>query len=236
MTDISAPNLDLPRHIGFIMDGNRRWGKKHGLKNAITGTAEGVETLARITEETAKMGIGHITVFAFSHENWKRSQEEVDYLMGLFAKAVTKFAQRVKESGIRVKFVGRTSDFSDEVQETIRRAEESTKECKIATLNIAASYGGRAEIVDATKKIIESGLDTDLITEEIFSNYIYEHGQPDLDLIVRTGGTPRLSGFMLWQSSYSEIYFTDVLWPDFDKKELDKALKYYAKIKRNFGK
>lgn len=235
-----AENIDkskdiLPGHIGLILDGNRRWGRLHGLLDGISGTAEGVENTNRIVEAIAKKGIRHISVFAFSTENWRRKAEEVDYLMKLFRNVVLRFSKRAKEGNIQIRYVGRLGDFPADVQKEIDKAVENTKDCDGAILNVAASYGGHAEIVDATKAMIEAGLKPEEVTEESFANYLYEKDQPDLDLVIRTGGVNRISGFMLWQSAYAEMYFTDVLWPDFNEAELEKALKFFADTKRNFG-
>lgn len=225
----------LPDHIGLILDGNRRWGRLHGRVDGISGTAEGVENTNRIVESIVDKGIRHITVFAFSAENWRRKPEEVDYLMKLFRGVVAKFSKRAKEHDIQIRFVGRISDFPSDVQKEISKAVENTQGCTRAILNVAASYGGHTEIVDATREIIAADLKPEEVTEEVFAKYIYEKDQPDLDLVVRTGGVKRTSGFMLWQASYAEMYFTDVLWPDFDDVELDKALQFFVDTKRNFG-
>lgn len=228
--------LNIPLHIGFIMDGNRRWGKKHLLKSPIKGTKQGRDTLYDLVEAAVKMGVKHITAFAFSAENWRRTPEEVSYLLELLKKSMPEMVKRAKESNLKLKFVGRLTDFNKEIQGLFKEAEKETAEGDRAILNVAVSYGGRAEIIDAVKRIIEAGTKPEEISEEKFNEYIYEAGQPNLDLIIRTGGVNRTSGFMLWQSDYSEMYFTKTLWPDFKESELKKAFKFYSDTKRNFGK
>lgn len=228
--------LIIPKHIGFIMDGNRRWGRNKGLGSPIAGTAKGANTLEKVVEMSVKKGMKHITVFAFSKENWRRDKKEVDYLMGLLINAVPGLTKKLSQNGIKVNLVGRISDFPPDAQKVLTDAIEKTKNNNKATLNLAASYGGRQEIVDSAKKIIEDGIKPSELTEEVFEKYIYEAGQPDLDLIIRTGGMQRLSGFMMWQSTYSELYFTEILWPDFNEKELEKAILFYNNSQRNFGK
>lgn len=227
----------LPVHIGFIMDGNRRWGKMHSLtRNPIEGTKAGRDVLYRLVELCGKKGIKHITAYAFSTENWRRSEVEVNYLMNLLRDSIAGLVNEAKEKSIRLKFVGRLTDFPEDVQKSIAEAESQTERGGNLTLNLAVSYGGKAEVVDAAKRMVAEGFKPEEITEEKFDEYVYESGQPDLDLIIRTGGVKRLSGFMLWQSTYSEFYFTDTLWPEFNEVELEKALEYFAQVKRNFGK
>jgi undecaprenyl diphosphate synthase len=156
--------------------------------------------------------------------------------MQLFEKAIKSKLPELNAAGIKIKVIGRVKDFPDKLQKMMAEAEEVTRENKTAVLNVALSYGGRAEIVDAVREIVTEGISAEEITEETISQHIYEAGQPDLDLVVRTSGEKRLSGFMLWQSTYAELYFTDTLWPDFNEEELVKALNYYAERKRNFGK
>lgn len=223
------------KHIAMIMDGNRRWAKEKG-QPAIFGHQAGYKRFVEIGEICRKKGIKTFTVYAFSTENWKRTKEEVDALMGLLRFALEKEVDRLDKDNVRVRILGRREDLPNDLQESIQRAEEKTKNNTGGDLNIAVSYGGRAEIVDAVKKIVKSGVKVEDINEEMVSNNLYTTGQTDPDLVIRCGGQNRLSNFLLWQSAYSEIYFTDVLWPDFDEKELDKALDFFEKTKRNFGK
>lgn len=223
------------KHIAMIMDGNRRWAKEKG-KPAIFGHQEGYKRFVEIGELCRKKGIKTFTVYAFSTENWKRTKEEVDALMGLLRYALEKEVDRLDKDNVRVRILGRREDLPQDLQASIQRAEEKTKNNTGGDLNIAVSYGGRAEVVDAVKKIIKSDIKVEDISEKTVSDNLYTAGQADPDLLIRCGGQKRLSNFLLWQSAYSEIYFTDVLWPDFDEKELDKALDFFEKTKRNFGK
>lgn len=233
---LDPENINIPKHIGFVMDGNRRWGKKHKLAKAISGTASGVKALEKAVEASVKRGIKYITVWVLSTENWKRDKDEINYLMDLTREVAPKLAEKYKDSNIRLKFIGEIETYPKDIQKIIKKAEKDTKDGKVAVLNMAASYGGRSEIVSAVKKILKNKIAPEKITEKEFARFIYEKGQPDIDLVVRTGGMIRTSGFMMWQAAYAEYYFTNILWPDFNIKELDKALDYYKSTKRNFGK
>lgn len=217
------------------MDGNRRWAKKNGLPTA-TGHKEGYKRFKEIGDLCRKKGIKTVTVYAFSTENWKRDDEEVNNLMDLLRYALNKEIDRLDKENVRVKIIGRRNDLSEDLQDLIARGEEKTKNNDGGNLNIAISYGGREEITGAVKKIVASGVAPEEITEETVEQNLYTAGQSDPDLVIRCGGQNRLSNFLLWQLAYAEIYFTDVLWPDFDEKELDKALDFFNNIKRNFGK
>jgi undecaprenyl diphosphate synthase len=175
-------------------------------------------------------------LYAFSTENWNRSKDEIAYLIMLFRKMITSKLDEMHEKGIRVNIIGRLGDWPKNVQQAARTAIDLTRNNDKMTVNIAMSYGGHAEIVDATKRIIADGLKPGEITEEKFAEYIYEAGQPNPDVIVRTSGENRLSGFMLWQSAYSELYFTEVFWPDFNEAEVDKVIEEYNRRERRFGK
>lgn len=217
------------------MDGNRRWAKAHNLPT-LEGHRRGLyDALIPVLKICKKKGLQYITVWAFSTENWKRSESEINYLLKLFTILFKDKLKELKEENIRLNIAGRLTDFPSSIQKLAQKAMEETKNNTGLVLNIALSYGGRAEIVDATKKIIADGLKPDEITEEKFSEYIYEAGQPDPDLIIRTSGEYRLSGFMMWQSPYSELYFSKKMWPDFDEEELDAALDFYANRERRFG-
>lgn len=230
---------NVPKHIAIIMDGNRRWAKKRLLPTQL-GHAQGADNLERVADACADLGVKYLTVYAFSTENWKRSEEEVDYLMKLLAKHINDFDKRIKNRDIRFRLVGDINRLNDELQNGIRSIEERTKDKPGLTLNVAINYGGRAEMTFAAKKIAqevkEGKLNIEDITEDTVSNYLQTLDTPDPELIIRTGGEERLSGFLLWQSAYSELYFTDTLWPDFDEKELNKAIEEYTNRKRNFGK
>lgn len=230
---------NVPNHIAIIMDGNRRWAKKRLLPTQM-GHAQGADNLERIADACAELGVKYLTVYAFSTENWKRSNEEVDYLMKLLAKHINDFDKRIKNRDIKFRLVGDINRLNPELQDGIRRIEERTKDKPGLIFNIAINYGGRAEMTIATKRIVEEvqngKLSLEGITEDTISQRLQTLDSPDPELIIRTGGEQRLSGFLLWQSAYSELYFTDVLWPDFDEKELKKAIEEYQNRKRNFGK
>ena len=232
-------NIKVPEHVGIIMDGNRRWAKEKGLIPQL-GHKEGADNLQRIAEVCEEFGIKYLTVFAFSTENWKRSKEEVDYLMNLFSSSIKKFKSRSKEKNYRVQLTGDITGLNAGLQKEILDVEEETKNNTGLTINFAINYGGRAEILIATKNIAKDYKDGKInledMNEELFSRYVQTKNSPDPDLIIRTGGEQRLSGFLIWQSAYSEFYFTKVYWPDFDKEELGKAVIEYSNIKRNFGK
>ncbi len=235
MTAIEETAGQIPKHIGFIMDGNRHWAKEHAV-SLEDGYRAGEAALIATISACKKAGIGYMTVYAFSNENWRRPEKQKNLLMRLFEKSYISNKDELLRLGARVNFVGRLTDFPMDVQLSFKAIEKATRDCRGIVLNVAASYGGHAEIVDATKKIIADGLQPEVITEEKFAEYIYEAGMPNPDLIVRTSGEKRLSGFLLWQSDYAELYFTDKNWPDFDAAELEKALAYYNNAKRNFGK
>lgn len=224
----------LPKHIGFIMDGNRRWAKERGLVPT-EGHNVGAENMMTTVKNCRSLGIKYVTVYAFSTENWNRSKREIDFLMKLFKKKILGRVSELNELGVKVNVIGRVSDWPAGIQKQIFESMEITKGNNKLIFNIAMSYGGRAEIIDAVKRIIEDDLKPGELTEEKFADYIYESGQPDPELIIRTSGEKRLSGFMLWQSSYSELFFSDKYWPDFDMKELEKAINWFSDVKRNFG-
>lgn len=233
-------DLIIPNHIAIIMDGNRRWAKKRLLPTNL-GHKEGAQRLEDMAKYCKKIGVRYLTVYAFSTENWKRSEEEVGYLMNLLADSIMDFDKRFEGDDIRIKLVGDINGLPQRLQDGIRHIEEKTKDKSGLTVNVAINYGGRAELIHATKLIAEdykNGVITSLddINEEMISNYIYTKGDPDPDLIIRTAGEIRMSGFLTWQGVYSEMYFTDVLWPDFKEAELDKAIEEFNNRKRNFGK
>ena len=230
--------MNIPNHVAIIMDGNRRWAKKRGLPTSL-GHSEGAKTLEKIADDCEDLGIKFLTVYAFSTENWKRSKDEVDYLMKLLAKNIRDFDKRIKNRNIRFRLVGDINGLNSDLQEGIRGIEERTKDKTGLTVNIAINYGGRAELTYATKNIMNyiknNNLGIDDINEELISKNLQTKDSPDPDLLIRTGGEQRLSGFLLWQVAYSELYFTDVLWPDFNREELEKAILEYSNRKRNFG-
>lgn len=229
---------DLPKHIGIIMDGNRRWAKSKG-KPISYGHKEGAKTLEKIVRYANQIGLEYITVYAFSTENWKRAEEEVNALMLLLQNYLDDYAKRADTENIRVKILGDISALSNGMQKSIQKCMERTKDNTGVTFNIALNYGGRDELLKATKKIANLVKNNEIqiedITEQVMEDNLYTKGQPDLDLIIRTSGEKRLSGFLTWQSTYSEILFIDKNWPDFKEKDLEEAIIEYQKRTRNFG-
>lgn len=222
--------LNIPNHIAIIMDGNGRWAKGKN-RPRVFGHKAGADTLRKIVKYCGNIGVKYLTVYAFSTENWKRSQEEVSALMTLFKTYINSEKKMLLENKVRFMVSGREEGVSESLLKAIRELEKETSKDYKMTLNIAFNYGGRAEIIDAIKKAREMGEE---ITEENFSKFLY-NDIPDPELIIRTSGEFRISNFLLWQLAYSEIYITDVYWPDFDEKELDKAIESYNKRERRFG-
>jgi len=216
------------------MDGNRRWAKERGLP-AMAGHKAGADRLKDILLYAQKIGLKIITVFAFSTENWKRSKTEVDFLMDLFINFVDKNLPELQKMGVKFNHLGSFAKLSKKVQEKIKKATEATKDNNELIFNIALNYGGRDEIVRAVQNIVEQKYKPEEVDEELIGAHLDTAGQDDPDLIIRTSGEQRLSGFLPWQSAYSELYFTDVYWPDFDAKELDKAITEYNNRQRRFG-
>lgn len=232
-------NVDrLPNHVGIIMDGNRRWAKRHHLPVAV-GHSKGAEVFKKLSLYCNKIGLKYLTVYAFSTENWKRSESEVSALMKLFRKYINDVMEEFKNENIKIKFIGDSSKFSDDIQKGIADIESNTQNRSGLHLNIAMNYGSRLEITNAVKTISEKATKEIInfkdITEETVSNHLYTSDSPDLDLIIRTAGEQRLSNFLLWQAAYAEFYFSEVLWPDFDEREFDKAIDEYFKRTRKFG-
>lgn len=229
----------MPKHIAIIMDGNRRWAKKRNLPTKL-GHKQGAETLKKLARYANKIGLGYLTVYAFSTENWKRTEEEVNALMTLLQNYLEDFAKEADTENIVIRVLGDRKPLSDKLNEKIDEAIERTKNNTGTIFNIALNYGGRDEIVHATKTIAEKvkngEIDVDDINEELVSKCLYTGGIPDPDLLIRTSGEIRLSGFLPWQSVYSEFYFIDKLWPDFTSDDLDEAIKVYGSRKINIGK
>jgi len=223
---------NFPKHIAIIMDGNRRWAKEKG-KPAGFGHKEGAKTLENIVRYANKIGLEYITVYAFSTENWKRSEEEVAGLMMLLQNYLDDYSKRADTENIRVKFLGKISELSENMQKSINKCIERTKDNTGVTFNIALNYGGRDEIITAVKNIaqdLKNGkIELEEINEELISNKMYTLNMPDPDLIIRTSGEMRLSGFLTWQSTYSELYFIQKYWPDFNEDDLDEAIEEYKK-------
>ena len=229
---------NFPNHIAIIMDGNRRWAKKRMLP-ATMGHKEGAKTLEKISRYANKIGLKYLTVYAFSTENWKRSEEEVTALMDLLKVYLDEYTKKINTENIRVKFWGDISVLRKDLQDSIRYGEERTKDNTGTQFNICLNYGGRAEIVRATKKIAERVKNGELqiedINEDTVSNSLYSAGVPDPDLMIRTSGELRTSGFLLWQLSYTEFVFLDKYWPDFSEKDLDECIEIYQQRNRKFG-
>ena len=229
---------NLPVHVAIIMDGNRRWAKQRGLDIKV-GHKEGAKTLEKIVRYAKKVGIKYITVYAFSTENWKRSEDEVGALMLLLQAYLDSYAKRADTEGIKVKVLGDISVLSKGMQSTIGKLEERTKDNTDINFNIALNYGGRDEIVKAVKKIAEKVKEDEIkiedINEEIISNNLYTSGMPDPDVVVRTSGEMRTSNFLPWQIVYSEFIFVEKNWPDFNEEDLDKVIEIYQKRNRKFG-
>lgn len=227
-----APTVAVPRHVAIVMDGNGRWASKRYLPR-IAGHKQGVESLKRIVRACAQRKIAALTVFAFSSENWNRPPDEVSGLMELLALALSKEVSQLKSDGVRLHFVGARDTLSDRVKSGFASAEASTAENTVLTLNVCFNYGGRWDVAHAAAQLAAAGKP---ITEEGLSGALSLAHCPDPDLIIRTGGEKRLSNFLLWQAAYSELHFSDLLWPDFDEAALDIALHEYASRERRFGK
>ena len=221
---------DRLKHIAIIMDGNGRWAKKRGLPREV-GHSYGAETFRKIIDYCARIGLKTLTVYAFSTENWKRPQKEVDSIMTLLSKYISEFERKIDKYDCSLKFIGDISVFDKDLKDRIVALEEKSKNNKLI-LNIAFNYGGRNELIYAARKLVEKNQE---ITEESLSQELYTAHCGDPDLIIRTGGDLRISNFLLWQAAYSELYFTDVLWPDFNEKELDLAIESFYSRKRRFG-
>lgn len=230
--------MNSPKNIAIIMDGNGRWAQKRN-KNRTSGHKEGVKTLKKIVKAAASLNVDSLTVYAFSTENWKRPKAEVDFLLTLMRRTMRNEVEELIEKGVKVKFIGRKDALSKNLIEEIDYIEKSSSQNTDLTLNIAFNYGGRAEIIDAAKKIAESYKDKKLnlaqFDENDFSNYLYNKELKDVELLIRTGGDMRLSNFMLWQSAYAELYFIDKYWPDFEETDLIKAIEEFKQRERRFG-
>ena len=233
-----TPQLPPPEHIAIIMDGNGRWAKKRGLPRT-AGHAAGAETFRRIATYCRSIGVKYLTVYAFSTENWKRSREEVECIMALFEKYLHEAIDEMEQDHIRLKVLGDLSRISPELRALIERTAEISTHYDGFQANICINYGGRDEIVHAARRFAAQCAagerKPEELTEEAFGGLLYTAGIPDPELIIRPSGEERVSNFLLWQSAYSEYYFTDVLWPDFDEQELDRAIAAYQKRDRRFG-
>lgn len=225
----------LPVHVALIMDGNGRWATSRGLPRS-EGHRAGTENVRMVVKAFAKSGVKHLTLFAFSTENWERPDDEVSSLMRLLGEVIKAEAMRLHKEGIRIRHLGRLDRLSPHLREAIRKSVELTKDNTSITLNVAFDYGGRAEILDAVRALLTDGVRPDELSEGVLERYLYTSGLPDPDLVIRTAGEMRLSNFLLWQSAYAEYYSTPTLWPDFDEGEVKRALAAYAGRQRRFGR
>jgi len=224
----------LPNHVAIIMDGNGRWAKQRGLPR-LAGHDAGTNNVRRIVDRFNNYKIKYLTLYAFSTENWSRPDEEVNGLIHILARMIDRETKALHERGVRLFHLGKADSLSEELQAKVNKAIELTKNNTGITLSIAFDYGGRAEILDAVRRIVRDGIRPEDITEALFSSYLYTPNIPEPDLIVRTAGEMRLSNFLIWQSAYSEYYATPTLWPDFKDEEVDKALIAYSRRERRFG-
>ena len=236
-TTINTNNL--PRHLAIIMDGNGRWAKQQGMLRAF-GHENGVKSVRVTVEACAKLGIGYLTLYAFSTENWNRPKLEVDALMSILMNSLKKEIPTMQKNNIKLNAIGNTSLLPDRARKQLLDVIEQTKTNTGMTLTLALSYGSREEIIAAIKLISEKVKNNQLnvadISESLFTSHLYTHDLPDADLVIRTSGEHRISNFLLWQAAYAELYFTDVLWPDFREKDLHDAIINYQKRERRFGK
>lgn len=235
---IEIDMLKLPRHIGVIMDGNGRWAKKRGLPRS-AGHSAGAEALKKIVTEANDLGIEYITVYAFSTENWKRPESEVKFLMSLLLDYLKNAEKTLAGENVMIRCIGSRKELSEEIQEQIKKTEAFTSKNDGIIMNIALNYGGREEIISASKRAAEmvkkGEINTEDITEEVIEGGLYTASEPDVDLLIRTSGEQRLSNFMLWQVSYAEMWFTDKLWPDFKPEDLRQAIYDFQNRGRRFG-
>lgn len=228
----------IPQHVAIIMDGNGRWAQARS-KTRVSGHKSGVETVRSSVSSARKLGVKALTLFAFSSENWRRPESEVSVLMELFMFVLTREVKRLHKNGIRFQIIGDVSRFSAKLQQKIKESEELTKNNTEMVLSVAANYGGRWDIAQATKKIATKVLNKELTPDDVTESLLHDHislsDLPELDLLIRTGGDYRISNFLLWQAAYAELYFTDVLWPDFSSEEFELAIHTFDQRERRFG-
>lgn len=237
-TTLEVPAVgSIPRHVAIIMDGNGRWATKRFMLR-VAGHSEGLEAVRKVVEECVRQNVQYLTLFAFSSENWRRPPEEVGFLTRLFLKSLKKEVARLAENNIRLKMIGDLSRFGTAITEMVEFSEEKTKDCNRLTLTIAANYGGRWDILQAMQKVLiaNPNLQAADLTESLLLPHLSMAYAPEPDLFIRTGGEQRVSNFLLWQLAYTELYFTDTLWPDFDVTQLQKAFTWYAQRERRFGR
>jgi undecaprenyl diphosphate synthase len=234
----TEPFLDaseLPRHVAIIMDGNRRWARNHDLPE-LEGHAAGVEAIRILLKHAVRRGVPVMTLYAFSRENWARSDDEVRGLFGLLEQAIRSETAELRSEGVRIRLLGRLDELPEDTRQSIGEALAETANGTRLLLNVAFNYAGRTELVDAVRRLAASGIAPESIDEATISNALYTAGLPDPDLVIRTGGEQRLSNFLIWQTAYAELYTTEVLWPDFGPDDLDAALQEFARRTRRFGR
>jgi undecaprenyl diphosphate synthase len=229
-----VPDEVRPRHVAIIADGNRRWARERGLP-VLAGHIAGIEAIRPIVRRARDAGVETLSVYTFSTENWARPEDEVSGLFGLIDGAVRQYTDELVDEGVRVRVIGRLHEAPADVQRSIRAAQDRTSGGSRLTLNICFNYSGRAEIVDAARALVAARADPNAIDEVHFAEHLYTSGQPDVDLIIRTGGDQRTSNFLLWQAAYAELIFCAKFWPDFDEDDFDAALADYARRDRRFG-
>jgi len=226
---------ELPHHVAIIMDGNRRWAREHGLSE-LEGHAAGVEAIRALLTHVVRRGVPILSLYAFSRENWARPDEEVVGLFALLEQAIRQETDELVANGVRVQLLGRLAELPAATQQSISEALAVTAGGERLLLNVAFNYAGRTELVDAVRRLVAAGIAPDEVDEEAVSNALYTAGQPDPDLVIRTGGEQRLSNFLIWQSAYAEFYTSPLLWPDFGPEAFDEALLEFARRTRRFGR
>lgn len=231
---MATPENRVPRHVAIVVDGNRRWAKGHGIPT-YEGHMAGYNTLLEIAPEFLERGVEYLTLYAFSTENWNRSKSEVERLMSLIIKALTDDFGFLDKHQVRLRVLGSRENVSEKIVKLIESTEERTKDYKGGTLGVCFNYGGKQEIADAVKKIVQEGVSADEITPELIAQNLYVDDIPDVDVVVRTGGEKRLSNFMLWRAAYSEFIFLDKMWPDMTKDDVEFIISEYANRNRRFG-
>ena len=227
--------IHRPNHVAIIMDGNGRWAERRGLPR-LKGHQAGITRVRSIVKCLNEYQIKYLTLYGFSTENWNRPEDEVAGLLQLLEEAIDKEIPELHKQGVRLRHLGRLEELPPELQLAINRAEELTKNNTKITLSLAFNYGGRTEILDAIRRLMAEGNSPQDLDEKLFNSYLYTAGLPDVDLVIRTGGELRISNFLMWQAAYSEYYFTKVLWPDFSKKQFERALLSYSRRQRRFGR
>ncbi len=231
---MTQTNLDAPKHVGIILDGNRRWAKNQGIPT-LEGHRKGADVFKDISLHAFDKGVEYLSAYVFSTENWSRTKEETSYLMKLVVKAVEKYLNEFHKKGIKIIVLGERSNLNSSVLKAIEQTEQKTANNENSTLALCFNYGGQQEIIDATKKIISKNINPQELTLSLFEQNLYSPELPQLDLLIRTSGEQRTSGFMLWRSAYAELLFSEKLWPDYTVEDFDEALLEYNKRQRRFG-